>query len=152
MGYWVKVNNDYPCFTFPDENGWPDGGPCGFVGGGGPSGPTDFDPVFVRGDGNADHIPSFRVNYIAFTHSTQQYINNVFPASWTDNSRVPGSGIFEEQDVIYTDFWDWAGQYNQNVDFSYYKDGYWQPNIILWPGRGYVLKTRNSGYIKWRLN
>ncbi len=137
-----------PCFTFPDPNN--PGSPCGFVGGSGGPGETEFTPVFVHGD--SDHVPSSIVNYIAFTLPNQQYINNVFPTSWLDVSRS-GPGEFTEQDVIYTDFWDWTGEYNHyNIDFSYYKDGEWQPNIVLKPGRGYVLKTSQDGWINWRIN
>jgi hypothetical protein len=174
-GEWIvqtpMVELGINCFTFPDPAGrgncedstctnksecedpnicnsiWTPS-PCGYLGSGEAS--VDYPPVFIHGD--SEHTPPSIVNYIAFTHPTQQHINNVFPSSWLD---VPGTGQgeFTNQDVIYTDFWDWSGTYNHHDrDFSYYQDGEWTPNIVLNPARGYVLKTRQDGWIKWRLN
>ncbi len=143
-GYWIRVEEPgYFTYDCPDV----DGGDGADV--------IPFSSLFVRGDGDATHVPPWRVNYIAYTLPISAPINSLFPSSWygsdpEEENPVPGQ--FTSQDVIYTDFWNWNGDYIEAKPSSYYDGAEWVPNIILQPGRGYVLKTRLNGYVKWTLN
>ncbi len=144
-GYWIRTNNPaggYFTYECPDV-----GDDALYI----------FPSLWVRGDGDAAHIPPWRVNYIAYTFPIPVSINSLFPSSWYESDPDVGEaspGVLTSQDVIYTDFWNYTtdGQIVENKPSSYYDGAEWVPNIILQPGRGYVLKTRLNGYVKWTLN
>ena len=143
-GYWIRVEEPgYFTYDCPDIDG---GGPA-YI----------FPSLWVRGDGDGTHIPPWRVNYISYTFPAPFSMNSLFPGSWYDSDPDVGEaspGVFTNQDVIYTDFWNYTtdGQIVENKPSSYYDGAEWVPNIILQPGRGYVLKTRLNGYVKWTIN
>jgi hypothetical protein len=145
-GYWIRTNPSAPGF-FTYECPDIDGGGTAYI----------FPSLWVRGDGDETHIPPWRVNYISYTFPVPFSMNSLFPGSWYDSDPDVGeasSGVLTNQDVIYTDFWNYTvgGEIVENKPSSYYDGTEWIPDIILQPGRGYVLKTRLNGYVKWTLN
>ena len=144
-GYWIRTNPSGPGYFTYD---------CPDIG---DSVPYIFPSLWVRGDGDGTHIPPWRVNYISYTFPIPLSMNSLFPGSWYDSDPDTGEaspGVLTNQDVIYTDFWNYTagGEIVENKPSSYYDGAEWVPNIILQPGRGYVLKTRLNGYVKWTLN
>jgi len=142
-GYWIRTyESGYFTYDCPDI---------------GNSVPYIFPSLWVRGDGDGTHIPPWRVNYISYTFPIPLSMNSLFPGSWYDSDPDTGEaspGVLTNQDVIYTDFWNYTagGEIVENKPSSYYDGAEWVPNIILQPGRGYVLKTRLNGYVKWTIN